>query len=35
MGFIPSVAGLVVLIVGEDAAHVVLHDCMLVVSTCE
>lgn len=37
MGFIPSVAGLVVLIVGEDTVHVVLHDpdCMLVVSTCE
>lgn len=36
MGFIPSVAGLV-LIVGEDTVHVVLHDpdCMLVVSTCE
>lgn len=26
MGFIPSVAGLVVLIVGEDTVHVVLHD---------
>lgn len=37
MGFIPSVAGLVVLVVGEDTVHVVLHDsdCMFVVSTCE